>query len=95
MAVSPDDVLRIAQLARLRVDASALDSFTAQMNTILDYVALLDEAPTDGVEPLYHVIETGNVLRDDVPRRTLTQDEALSNAPSRDEEFFLVPRVIE
>lgn len=95
MAVSPDDVLKIAQLARLRVDVSELDAFTARMNTILDYVALLDEVPTDGVEPLYHVIETGNVLRDDVPRRTFTQDEALSNAPSHDDEFFLVPRVIE
>ena len=95
MAVSRDDVLTIAKLARLRVDASELDAFTTQMNAILDYVALLDEVDTDGVEPLYHVIETGNVLRDDVPRQTLTQEAALSNAPSRDEHFFLVPRVIE
>ena len=95
MPVSRDDVLTIAKLARLRVDASELDAFTIQMNAILDYVALLDEVDTDGVEPLYHVIETGNVMRDDVPRQTLTQETALSNAPSRDEHFFLVPRVIE
>jgi aspartyl-tRNA(Asn)/glutamyl-tRNA(Gln) amidotransferase subunit C len=95
MSVSRADVEKIAALARLHFEGPALENFTTELNEILGYVELLKEVDTSNVEPLHHVWDTGNVLRDDVPKDSLPQEEALANAPQHDEEFFLVPRVIE
>jgi aspartyl-tRNA(Asn)/glutamyl-tRNA(Gln) amidotransferase subunit C len=48
----------------------------------------------DGVEPLVHITESTNVFREDVPHTSLSRDEALSNAPKRNEGFFKVPKVL-
>jgi aspartyl-tRNA(Asn)/glutamyl-tRNA(Gln) amidotransferase subunit C len=95
MSLSIDDVAKVAILARLRVSPDELQMFTGQLNSIMDYVAELQELETTGVEPLAHGIEVRNVFRDDVRGPALPREAALANAPTRDQECFLVPAVLE
>ena len=72
-----------------------LETFTGQLNSIVDYVAQLQELDTTGVEPLAHGIEVRNVFRDDVRGQALPREQALANAPKRNRTSFLVPAVLE
>ena len=95
MSLSIDDVAKVALLARLRVSPDELEMFTGQLNSIVDYVAQLQELDTADVEPLAHGIEVRNVFRDDVRGAALPREAALGNAPKRNQESFLVPAVLE
>ena len=94
MALTRDDVLHVANLARLSLLPEEIELFTRQLNDILTYISKLEELDTTGVEPLAHVIPVFNVFREDVAREGLDRDTALSNAPAREEGAFVVPRVI-
>jgi aspartyl-tRNA(Asn)/glutamyl-tRNA(Gln) amidotransferase subunit C len=95
MSLSIDDVAKVAVLARLRVSPDELQMFTGQLNSIMDYVAELQELGTEGVLPLAHGIEVRNVFRDDVRGPALPREAALANAPKRNQESFLVPAVLD
>lgn len=95
MSLSIDDVAKVAVLARLRVSPDELQMFTGQLNSIMDYVAELQQPDTEGVLPLAHGIEVRNVFRDDVRGPALPREAALANAPKRNQESFLVPAVLE
>jgi aspartyl-tRNA(Asn)/glutamyl-tRNA(Gln) amidotransferase subunit C len=95
MSLSIDEVSKVALLARLRLSPEELRTFTGQLNSIVDYVAQLQEVDTTGVEPLAHGIEVRNVFRDDVRGPALPREQALANAPKRNQESFLVPAVLE
>ncbi len=94
MSVTKRDVEYIARLARLRFNDEELESYTAELNEILNYMEKLNELNTETVEPLSHPIENVNVFRDDKLIVSIDRADALKNAPSRDEEFFKVPKVI-
>jgi aspartyl-tRNA(Asn)/glutamyl-tRNA(Gln) amidotransferase subunit C len=94
MALTRDEVLHVANLARLSLGLEEIELFTRQLNDILAYVEKLQELDTTGVEPLAHVIPVFNVFREDVVIKGLDRDTALSNAPVREEGAFVVPRVI-
>jgi aspartyl-tRNA(Asn)/glutamyl-tRNA(Gln) amidotransferase subunit C len=95
MALTNDEVAKVALLARLRISPDELSMFTGQLNAIVEYVAQLQELDTAGVEPLAHGIEVRNVFRDDVCGPSLSREDALANAPKRDAQAFLVPAVLE
>jgi aspartyl-tRNA(Asn)/glutamyl-tRNA(Gln) amidotransferase subunit C len=95
MSLTRDDVTRVAHLARLRLEPDELDTFTGQLNSIVDFVAQLQEPDASGVEPLAHGVEIHNVFREDRVEPALTRDAALSNAPKRNPESFLVPVVLD
>ena len=95
MTLTPDDVAKVAILARLRLSPDELRTFTGQLNSIVDFVAQLQEPDTSDIEPLAHGVEVRNVFRDDVLGSSLTREQALVNAPKRNEEGFLVPAVLE
>src|SRR5271170_158190 len=95
MSLSNADVAKVALLARLRVSPDELELFTGQLNSIVDYVAQLQEVDTTGVEPLAHGIEVRNVFRDDVRGEALPREQALANAPKRNATSFLVPAVLD
>jgi len=95
MSLTIDDVAKVALLARLRVSPDELQMFTGQLNSIMDYVAQLQQLETTDVEPLSHGIEVRNVFRDDVCGDALPREAALLNAPKRNQESFLVPAVLE
>ncbi len=94
MSVSRKDVEHIAELARLKFKDEELESFTNQLNEILTYVEKLNELDTENVEPLSHPVENSNVFRDDKVKPSVSKEEALKNAPEKDENFFSVPKVI-
>ncbi|MCI0708347.1 MAG: Asp-tRNA(Asn)/Glu-tRNA(Gln) amidotransferase subunit GatC [Ignavibacteriae bacterium] len=94
MSVTIQDVEKIAALARLEFTPEEKEKFTRQFNDILAYMEKLNQLDTSNVEPLSHVIELKNVLREDVVKPGLTQEQALQNAPAKDDKFFKVPKVI-
>ena len=95
MSLSSAEVAKVALLARLRVSPEELETFTGQLNAIVDYVAQLQQVDTTGVEPLAHGIEVRNVFREDVRGEPLPREQALANAPTRNATSFLVPAVLE
>jgi aspartyl-tRNA(Asn)/glutamyl-tRNA(Gln) amidotransferase subunit C len=95
MSLSNADVAKVALLSRLRLSPAELETFTGQLNSIVDYVAQLQELDTTAVEPLAHGVEVRNVFREDVRGPALDREAALANAPKRNQEGFLVPAVLE
>ena len=81
MSLSVAEVAKVALLARLRVDPGELETFTGQLNSIVDYVAQLQELDTTGVEPLAHGIEVRNVFRDDVRGPVTRPRESAGQCP--------------
>ena len=94
MAIAIKDVEHIAKLAKLEFTDAEKEKFTHQMNQILEYVEQMNKLDTSRVEPLSHVIELSNVFRADEVKQGVSTEEALKNAPSKTEEFFKVPKVI-
>lgn len=94
MALTSETVLHVANLARLELDPDAISVFGRQMAAILNYVDQLNRLDTTGVEPTFHVLPITNVFREDAPAGHLEREEALANAPDRDEACFLVPIVV-
>lgn len=94
MAVTKKDVEKIAELARLKFTDEQLENFTPQMNEILSYMDKLNELDTDNVKPLSHPVEQTNVFREDEFKASIPTEDALKNAPSKDEHHFKVPKVI-
>ena len=92
--LTPEQVRHVAKLARLSVTDAQVAKFSTQLTSILSYVAKLSEVNVEGVEPLAHPIPLHNVLREDVALPSLSVEVALANAPSKDEPFFKVPKVI-
>ena len=92
--LTEDQVRHVAKLARLNCTDQEISLFTSQLSAILDYVAQLEELDTSDVEPLAHCLPVHNVFRADEVRPSLSNDEALANAPVRDGEFFVVPKVL-
>ena len=94
MSLTRDDVEKVSLLARLRFSEQDLDTLTTQLGQVVEYVRQLEELDTESVAPMAHVADLTNVLVDDAPRPSLDRDEALANAPKRDEECYRVPAVL-
>ncbi len=94
MAVTKKDVKYIAELARLKFNEEEIESFTKDLNEILTYMEKLNELDTENVEPLSHPVEGYNAFREDAVKPSVSTEEALKNAPAKDESFFKVPKVI-
>lgn len=94
MSVTKKDVKKIAELARLEFTELELDSYTTEMNKMLDYVDKLNELDTEDVQPLSHPIENTNVFRNDEVKESTEREDALKNAPDKSSEDFKVPKVI-
>jgi len=94
MSLTRAEVEKIALLSRLLLSEDELQRMTSQLGDILGYMDLLAEVDTKGVEPMAHARDLANVFRDDVVRASLDREQALANAPHRDEECYLVPAVL-
>ncbi|MDP3804206.1 MAG: Asp-tRNA(Asn)/Glu-tRNA(Gln) amidotransferase subunit GatC, partial [Candidatus Omnitrophota bacterium] len=89
-------VKHVAHLARLSLDDKELELYSGQLTSILSYISKLNEIDTEDVPPTSHVLSTlKNVFRKDVLKPSLKSDDALNNAPQKEEGFFKVPQVIE
>jgi aspartyl-tRNA(Asn)/glutamyl-tRNA(Gln) amidotransferase subunit C len=85
----------VAHLARLEFNDSAKGEILNDMNRMLSFVDKLSELNTENIEPLIYMTNENNILREDVPEITLTQKEALKNAPKKDSDYFKAPKVID
>jgi len=85
----------IAHLARLEFDADAKTGILKDLNRMISFVDKLSELDTSNVEPLIYMTDEKNVMRPDEPEVTLTQKEALKNAPKKDSDYFKAPKVID
>jgi aspartyl-tRNA(Asn)/glutamyl-tRNA(Gln) amidotransferase subunit C len=91
MAITREEVLHVARLARLELTEEEVGRFTQQLSAILEAVAKVSELDLDDVEPTAHPLDLVNVWADDEPRPCLPLEEALANAPDREAGFFKVP----
>lgn len=94
MKITKEEVLHVALLARLDIDAADVDRFAAQVGTILDYVDTLKKVDTTGVAVTSHAISLTNAFREDEAQGHLVPQDALVNAPEKDDGAFVVPKVI-
>ena len=94
MSVSKADVDYIATLARLSFNDAEKEAMTHDLNEILTYVEKLNELDTENVEPLANMGDRTNVLREDKPVPSISNQDALKNAPDFQDRFFKVPKVI-
>ena len=94
MSLTREEVERVALLARLELSPDEIERMTSQLSKILDHVEQLGQLDTTDVQPMAHAIEMSNVFAEDQLRAGLSRDDALSNAPKRDEECYRVPAVL-
>ena len=93
--LSVEEIRQISVLTRIAMTEDELDVMRAQMSNILDSVAILNEVNTEDVEPTGHSVNIKSVMREDQRQDSLTQDEALLNAPQRDGSFIRIKAVLE
>ena len=95
MEITQLDVEKVAQLARLAVTPAEKETFAKQLTQILAHVDKLSQYDTAGVEPTATVMGQVNVFREDLVRPSLSSEQALANAPEREADGFVVPKILE
>jgi aspartyl-tRNA(Asn)/glutamyl-tRNA(Gln) amidotransferase subunit C len=91
MAISRDEVVHVARLARLELSDEELDRFAGQLDAILEAVGKVAELDLSDVEPTLHPLALSNVWAEDEPHESLPVEDALANAPDREDDAFRVP----
>ncbi len=95
MKITPEEVKRVATLARLQLSPEEEELLTEQLDKILQYMAKLDRLDTDKVEPLAHAVDIVNAFREDKITNQPNTKDLLANTPAREKNFFKVPKIIE
>ena len=93
MAITREDVLHVARLARLEIPEDQIERVQAELGAILEAVGKVSELDLEGVEPTSHPLDLVNVWALDEPRPSLPREEALANAPDPADGAFRVPAV--
>ena len=94
MEVNDELVDKIAHLARLEFPDAEKEEIKKDLQQMITFINKLNELDTTGVEPLLHMSDNVNSLREDVVEGSVSREEALKNAPMHDEFYFKVPKVI-
>lgn len=94
MDVNDALVDKLAHLSRLQFDGKEKQEIKKDLQRMIAFVEKLNELELEGVEPLLHMSEEINVLREDEVKGSISREEALQNASLHDEKFFKVPKVI-
>jgi len=92
--ITEDQVKKVAELARLKLDNNQVKHHAKQIEKILDYINQLEKVDTNGVPSTTRAIEVINVLRSDANNKFENRDELLNLAPARENDFFKVPKII-
>lgn len=93
--LTQDEVRHVAELAKLRLTENEIEQFAGQLSAILEYAERLQEVDTSSVPPTPYVLPLSNVMRADEPKPSLSNEEALANAPDHEDGFFRVRAVFE
>lgn len=89
------DIAKVARLARLALNDEELKRYRLQCEVILEHAARVQALPTDDVEPTSHPLPRTNAFREDAVTGCLDREEVLAQAPERDGDYFLVPRILD
>ncbi len=95
MSLTPEEVEKIAHLARLGVDDAELAEYAGELSKVLGLVELMNAAETEGIEPMAHPGHASNRLRDDLVTESDKRELLQQAAPAVEKGLFLVPKVIE
>lgn len=95
MALTREQVERVARSARIGVTEAELDAFTVELSRILDYMETISRVDTRDVPPTYHILPLDTVLRPDQPQESLPREQVLANAPDHEAGYFRVPKITE
>jgi len=95
MRLIGDQVKKVAKLANLPLSEEEIVKSSEQLSKILDYVDQLSNVDIKNIEPIFNVVGSSNVMSDDTPRVSLSQDEALKNASQKKNGFFITKGVFE
>jgi aspartyl-tRNA(Asn)/glutamyl-tRNA(Gln) amidotransferase subunit C len=94
MKITREEVIHVANLAHLELSEGEIQKFSHQIGTVLDYFETLNQVNTEGVPPTFNAVALTLAFREDVEKGSLDREEALANAPEKEEGFFRVPRII-
>lgn len=94
MKITTEEAKKIALLSRLEFSPEDLEKMRDSMNSILTYMEELNQYDTTDVASTVHAVEQYNVMREDVPHTSFTNEEALMNAPDAEDGYFKVPKII-
>ena len=94
MEITDETVEHIAHLARLEFNGEEKENIKQDLSKIIGFVNQLSTVDTEGVEPLIFMTDAINVLREDVFEESITQEEALKNAPNHDSDYFKIAKVL-
>lgn len=94
MALTREEVLNVAKLARLKFQPDEIEKFQIELNDILGYIDMLNEVETEEVTAMTQVNSQVNNLREDIVKESLTVEKALSNAPDSGNGAIIVPKVV-
>lgn len=95
MQITDELVNHIAHLSRLRFEGEEREAIKHDLGNIIDFMSKLNEVDTDQVEPLVFMTDELSSMREDEPQLTVTQKEALKNAPKKDSDYFRIPKVLD
>lgn len=95
MKITEDLIDHIAHLSRLEFEGERKAAIQKDMERIVNFMEILQGVDTENVEPLIFMNDEVNKLREDVPEVTLTQEQALKNAPKKDSDYFRIPKVLD
>ncbi|MCJ7634357.1 Asp-tRNA(Asn)/Glu-tRNA(Gln) amidotransferase subunit GatC [Candidatus Bathyarchaeota archaeon] len=92
--ISAKQVQHVAELAKIELTEEEKNIFTEQLNAILDYFKILDDADTSEVQPMLSVLGLQNVWREDLPHPSLSVEEALENSPRKERGYVKAPKIV-
>ena len=85
----------VAERSRIKLDAASTEKMQKELGAIVDFMEILNQLDTESVEPLSHVFNITNVMREDEVRSSYAREDILSNAPEHTDETFIVPKTVE
>ena len=94
MVIDKDHILKLADLAKITISEEEVDSYISDINKILELISQIKDVNTDGVEPLFNVLDQLSKTREDISTINLDRDDAMENAPDSDGVYFQVPPTI-
>lgn len=95
MAIDDKTVKYVADLARIELQSNELEKLSRQLDEILDFIDQLKEADIQGVAPTSHILPLSNIFRADTAGESLSAQDVLQSAPRKQDNFYVVPKVIE
>lgn len=95
MSIDSKTVHRVAKLARLKISDEQAETLQSELSGILSWIEQLEQVDVDGVEPMTSVVATSMRMREDVVTDGNMSSKVVSNAPLTEDDFFMVPKVVE